>query len=122
MKENLIVNAIRKNGIRQLTWYSDPGHSWLQVPKTLIPSKARAMFSHYSYEDKQYLYLEEDCDAPRFKHILRQMGVEYSTREIFHEEYSPIRDKQDLKHPTPRLETRIREHIEKHLTIIPVTV
>jgi hypothetical protein len=116
MTEKLIVNAIRKHGVPKLTWYSDPGHSWLQVPKTLVPSKSRTLFSQYSYEDRQYLYLEEDCDAVRFVHILRQMGVEYSTREVFHPEDSPVRYKASLKHPTP-----IQEHIEKHFTIIPVT-
>ena len=120
-----IKRAIAKHGLTQLVWHSDPQHGWLQVPKKLVPPSARLMFSHYSYEDKENLYLEEDCDAPKFKAILAEIWLHPNKKEIFYEEYCPIRDKRDLKHPAPRkksLQTRIREHIESHFTIIPVTV
>lgn len=50
-------------------FYVDPGHGWLAVP---VGDVARAgvlrEISSCSYHDRQtaLLYLEEDCDAPRY--------------------------------------------------------
>jgi hypothetical protein len=50
------------------TFYSDPGHGWLEVHFShfrdlgLNPRD----FSHYSYRRRNTFYLEEDCDAPKF--------------------------------------------------------
>jgi len=48
--------------------FEDPGHSWLRVPKR---DARRVGFtpSSYSYQDQTYFYLEEDCDAPKFKKV-----------------------------------------------------
>ena len=56
-----------------LTWYFDPGHAWLQVPReTLREFGLKASdFSEFSYADWHHLYLEEDCDAGKF---LRAVG------------------------------------------------
>jgi len=49
-------------------FYSDPGHGWVKVSVgelvkvDLLPSD----FSTYSYRRGDTLYLEEDCDAPKF--------------------------------------------------------
>jgi hypothetical protein len=41
-------------------WWSDPGHSWLQVP---LVTTTNLDISSYSYRDAHYAYLEEDRDA-----------------------------------------------------------
>ena len=54
---------------REYTFYEDPGHGWLAVPLTdLILLGLQCAVSEYSYYDEStdYVYLEEDCDAPRF--------------------------------------------------------
>jgi len=48
-----------------LKWISDAGHGWLRVDKSnYIRSNFRA--SSYSYYDDEFVYLEEDCDAPLY--------------------------------------------------------
>lgn len=56
-------------------FHSDAGHGWLAVPiaaarAVRVPPSERfgSWPSRYSYKsrDGQTLYLEEDCDAPRF--------------------------------------------------------
>ena len=53
---------------RHFTFFSDAGHGWLRV--TLDDCKAVGLskfsFSHYSFIDRDWLYLEEDCDASKF--------------------------------------------------------
>ena len=44
---------------------SDDGHGWLMIPKTeYIKSGIKA--THYSYQDENFVYLEEDVDAAEF--------------------------------------------------------
>lgn len=60
----------------KFVFHSDPGHGWLQVPKELVKELGiRKAISPYSYQDKEYLYLEEDCDADLFyQAYVRQYG------------------------------------------------
>ena len=56
-------NTIKQ--LKQMRFISDPSHGWLQVPlSTFLEMKATA--SPYSYVNKPFIYLEEDCDAPDF--------------------------------------------------------
>lgn len=51
----------------ELTFFEDPGHGWLRVPRGLISQlNISNKISSYSYQDNNYLYLEEDCDAEVF--------------------------------------------------------
>ncbi len=50
-------------------WISDPGHAWLRVPKEYVLESGYTP-TEYSYLDQNYVYLEEDCDAPAYcKHV-----------------------------------------------------
>ena len=49
----------------KLEWISDPGHAWLKVPKDAY-AESQTHASACSYEHDGFVYLEEDCDAPRF--------------------------------------------------------
>lgn len=59
----------------QFTWYSDPGHAWLEVPKPLVDG-LELPISRFSYTDGKKVYLEEDCDAGRF---LKAYNAPYKT-------------------------------------------
>ena len=53
----------------EIVFWEDPGHGWLQVPIKLVNTlvKEEGMkVSKFSYEDDNYAYLEEDCDASAF--------------------------------------------------------
>jgi len=47
--------------------YADPGHAWVKVNKQFLRElggpRWRALFSHFSYERNDWVYLEEDQDA-----------------------------------------------------------
>jgi hypothetical protein len=47
--------------------YSDPGHGWIAVPRTLLAQLGIAhQISRFSYERGATAFLEEDCDAGVF--------------------------------------------------------
>ena len=51
----------------QYTFHSDPGHGWLEVPKSeLVRLGVADKISTYSYQNGGMVYLEEDCDAGVF--------------------------------------------------------
>jgi hypothetical protein len=60
--------------------YSDPGHSWAKVPKAflvrIIGPHWRSVFTPFSYERGEFVYLEEDDDAGRFVNWCRANGIE----------------------------------------------
>jgi len=46
---------------------SDPGHGWLEVPRSLLVElEIVEDITPYSYQNKGLVYLEEDCDASKF--------------------------------------------------------
>lgn len=71
-------------------WHVDPGHSWLQVPKTSLGGFKP---SGYSYQDRTSVYLEEDCDAPGW---MQMVGLDQTTtkiKEVYYPDTCPIRNK-----------------------------
>lgn len=56
-----------------LTFISDPGHGWLQVPLVDIAALGlETAISNYSFIDGYYAYLEEDCDYARYLEALQE--------------------------------------------------
>ncbi len=53
----------------KLLFISDSGHGWIRVPKDMLErmSMKPSDFSSFSFHDERYVYLEEDCDAYKFK-------------------------------------------------------
>ena len=48
-------------------FFSDPGHGWIRVKKTLLKELGvDNRITRYSYQKGEYAYLEEDCDASIF--------------------------------------------------------
>lgn len=60
--------------------YSDPGHAWVKVAKPflvqIIGADWRKVFTCFSYERGDYVYLEEDDDAPRLISWCRANAIE----------------------------------------------
>lgn len=54
--------------VNSFTFFSDPGHAWLCVPKAFLPLVGLTVesFSEYSYRDGNHVYLEEEVDAAKF--------------------------------------------------------
>lgn len=76
--------------------YSDYGHGWIAVKKSVLAELDIAdQISNFSYTKGQTAYLEEDCDgtlfARRFKDIT---GAWPDFEEVDHGERSPIRNYQ----------------------------
>ena len=68
--------------------YTDPGHGWLKVThKQLKESGVADQISRYSYMTHKAIFLEEDCDAPKFLAAFRSQGgtvkfkTHYASRE-----------------------------------------
>ncbi len=78
--------------MRDLRWYTDPGHGWLRVPlQAVIDAGVAERISSCSYIATAHpgglnataqptAYLEEDCDAPAF---LAAAGISHDTAASF---------------------------------------
>ena len=66
-------------------FYSDPGHGWLKVPMAVlrknIGAQWRSVFTPFSYERGEYVYLEEDCDLTRFINCMEANGQTVRIRQ-----------------------------------------
>lgn len=80
---------------------SDDGHGWLMIPKIeYIKSGIKA--THYSYEDENFVYLEEDVDAAEFVNWGLSNGHINNTdlaniKYVFIKGLSRIRNKQSIR-------------------------
>ena len=81
------------NQSMSLNFFSDPGHAWLEVSKSLLKQlDVEQQISSFSYvnHSSDMVYLEEDSDAGIFMDAAKQAGIEISFDEI-HQENTPIR-------------------------------
>jgi len=70
---------------------SDPGHAWLEVPRSLLGTLGiPTQISKCSYQRGDLVYLEEDCDAPRFIEAYKAKIGEFEFIEV-HQEHTRIR-------------------------------
>ena len=67
---------------RTYTFYSDPGHAWLEVPRQDVRTLGVEV-SHYSYMRGPLAYLEEDCDASAFLTAAKSAGWTVTIREQY---------------------------------------
>jgi len=66
-----------------LTFHTDPGHGWLEVPHTLVASLGIASkVSAYSYQGRGNVYLEEDCDASLAIEAMKARGEDFKIIEV----------------------------------------
>lgn len=75
-----------------LTYHTDPGHGWLEVPRTEIDALGIAkQITAYSYEQGGVAYLEEDCDASLFVQAAKNAGIQITPVDRHVDRDHPIR-------------------------------
>lgn len=80
-------------------FFSDPGHGWLEVPRTDVQELGiESKITAWSYEHNEKIYLEEDCDASLFMETAKQNGWTINIEEKY-QENTPIRNYQHYKKP-----------------------
>lgn len=68
-------------------YMQDSGHGWLKVPKAMVEAfGVSGRVSNYSYMDREYAYLEEDCDMPLFLQAVEAQGYRISLVDSYHED------------------------------------
>lgn len=75
-----------------LDYVQDPGHGWIAADAASL--RAHGLLervSIYSYRDGDLVWLEEDCDAPRYLAALSRAGVQYRILETHTKGYAWIR-------------------------------
>ena len=75
--------------------YSDPGHGWIRVPRTMLTKLGIAeKITRFSYAKGKYVYLEEDLDATTFikAYASANNNTKPPLKEKFSNSYSSIRD------------------------------
>lgn len=77
----------------ELNYHYDAGHGWLKVPITLLLDLDIVhRISPYSYRDRFYAYLEEDCDMSFFLETCKANDIETVIAEINDGDHSNIRN------------------------------
>jgi hypothetical protein len=72
--------------------YSDPGHAWGKVKRSMLHSLGVAHeISAWSYSRNDYVYLEEDADLPLFVNALERTGCKAIFKEKHSDKDSAIR-------------------------------
>lgn len=75
----------------KLKYYTDPGHGWVAVKKSMLVELGIAdKISIYSYMKGKTAYLEEDDDASKLVDMLKSSGIAYELVEKYSDR-SPIR-------------------------------
>jgi hypothetical protein len=68
--------------MQTFTFYADPGHGWLEVPRDLLHDLGIADdISRYSYQRLDKVFLEEDCDLSLFTRAMGAAGREFKVVE-----------------------------------------
>ena len=78
--------------MQTFTYYQDPGHGWLQVPRSLLHDLGIAEdISECSRQRLDDVFLEEDSDLLRFTRAMGAMGREFKVFEVHHDGDSFVR-------------------------------
>lgn len=73
--------------------YADPGHAWAKVPRKFLQElDILNRISSYSYQRKENVYLEEDCDLSLLVETLQSKGIKFSFKEYHGNKTSRIRN------------------------------
>ena len=93
-------------------YIQDPGHGWVRVPLAEI-RELGLVPSHYSYMDREWVYLEEDCDAPAWMRAREAAGRPVA-REMLHEVHQNHESKiRDMARYEPRLAAQTMARVLK---------
>ncbi len=82
-----------------VTVYSDPAHAWAKVKRQVLINLGIAnKISRYSYQLRDNVYLEEDCDLYALHQALDAQGVRLKYVEKHTDKPSRIRSYQRYEH------------------------
>ena len=77
---------------KTFTFYSDPSHGWMKVPRKLpVELEVQSKISSCSYQRGDFVYLEEDRDAGIVLDCLKEKGVTPVVKEKNSNKSSRIR-------------------------------
>jgi hypothetical protein len=69
---------------KSYTFHNDPGHGWLEVPKSdLEQIGVTEQITPFSYQDEQNAYLEEDLDADVFIKAAKIAGWQLELKDRY---------------------------------------
>jgi hypothetical protein len=95
-----------------ITIYEDPGHAWAKVDKKLLSLLGIAdKITTYSYQSKNYAFLEEDCDLGLFIKTCRAVGIEPIFKTKWTNKRSKIRSYNCYVH-TPDPDKYLADHFQ----------
>lgn len=84
--------------MKSYIFYADAGHGWLAVKRNeLIELGIINQVSHFSYENGDTVYLEEDCDAGLFINAMKERDIPFTYRDNIHPDFSPIRSYKNFR-------------------------
>jgi hypothetical protein len=82
----------------KIKYYTDPGHGWGAVKRqTLADLGIADKITSYSYQKGDTVYLEEDCDLPKFTTALSAKGIWIEHIQKHTDRRSPIRSYQSYR-------------------------
>lgn len=85
-----------------LDFISDPQHGWLKVSRETLKYVGRidstflTKLTRFSYERKNHVYLEEDCDAGELLDRLKRYGVKVTIKSKYSNKSSKVRSYNSL--------------------------
>ena len=89
---NIVEATPEVTATRKFDFYADPGHGWLAVKRTdLQKAGVEDKSSRCSYQRKDMVFLEEDCDAGIFIKALADQGIKAEFRQHHTDRSSKIR-------------------------------
>jgi hypothetical protein len=86
----------------ELTFHTDIGHGWLEVPKVLVQALQLSV-SPFSYVHGDSYFLEEDCDAPAFDAAAAKAGLKFDVVSEHFEGNHPLRNYARVVNPEWKL-------------------
>lgn len=62
----------------------DSGHAWLKVPYQLLETlNLNHKISEFSFRNKEWAWLEEDCDAPLLINTLNNLNISLTFNKVY---------------------------------------
>jgi hypothetical protein len=69
--------------MENFTYYTDPGHGWVEVPRALLHELGIAdKITGYSYQRGEDVFLEEDCDLSIFARAMTKAGRSFDLIQV----------------------------------------
>ena len=85
------MNASVMKSDSNYRFVSDPGHGWLEVPRSELERLGLCLgISRFSKENNGLVYLEEDCDMAYFMRAMNEHNQSFCMTHVY-EEITPIR-------------------------------